>query len=109
MIATTRRRDDAMRGEGKSKPAGKTKTLQVRVDEETARHFAAIARARRMTESQLLRATISEMLRSSESNVDVLKAELRAEFEAAEAALDELSSESRQAAVAAGSRQRSTR
>ncbi|MFI6225302.1 ribbon-helix-helix protein, CopG family [Nocardia salmonicida] len=69
---------------------GKGKTLQVRVDQETAERFAAIARARRMSESELLRLTIHEMLRDAEKNVDMLKAKLREEFEQASAALDSI-------------------
>ncbi|MEV0711588.1 hypothetical protein [Nocardia aurea] len=66
------------------------RTLQVRVDDETARKFAVVARARRMTESELLRVTINNMLRETENNVDMLKAKLRAEFEEATRDLDEL-------------------
>lgn len=77
-----------------ARSGGKTKTLQVRVDEETAHRFNLVARARRMNESELLRVTIEEMLRKSETNVDVLKAELRREFEETQAALDELAAAS---------------
>ncbi|WP_280247614.1 ribbon-helix-helix protein, CopG family [Nocardia abscessus] len=69
---------------------GKGKTLQVRVDQDTADRFAAIARARRMSDSELLRLTIHEMLRNAEKNVDMLKAKLREEFEQATAALDSI-------------------
>ncbi|MGN2642504.1 hypothetical protein ACWEKT_33840 [Nocardia takedensis] len=78
---------------------GKGRTLQVRVDPETAEKFAAVARARRLTESDLLRTTIYEMLRNTEKNVDMLKAQLREEFEQAAAALDSLAQEQKKVKV----------
>lgn len=66
------------------------KTLQARVDKQTADKFAAVARARRMSESELLRVTINAMLRDAESNVDMLKDALRREFEANMNAIDSI-------------------
>lgn len=51
-------------------------TLQTRVSPDVARKFAAVAKARNMTDSQLLRYAIKLMLREATADLDRLQAEL---------------------------------
>jgi hypothetical protein len=51
-------------------------TLQTRVSPGVARKFAKVAKARNMTDSQLLRYAIDLMLREAPADLDKLQAEL---------------------------------
>lgn len=70
-----------------SKPRGKTKTLQARVDHDTAERFAVVAQARGMTDSQLLREAIDNVLRAASAGADDLQEALRRQYEDARKAL----------------------
>lgn len=65
------------------------KTVQARVDGDTARKFSAIARARNMTDSQLVRYAIDLMIREAAKDLDKLQEALRRDFEDAKLALSE--------------------
>ncbi len=63
--------------------APKGKTLQLRVSADYARRFAAVAKARGLTESGLLKVGADHVLAEAEGDIDALKAQVREQFEAA--------------------------
>ena len=63
--------------------AEKGKTLQLRVNADYARRFAAVARARGLTESGLLKVGADNVLAEAEGDIDALKAQVREQYEAA--------------------------
>jgi hypothetical protein len=63
--------------------AQKGKTLQLRVNADYARRFAAVAKARGLTESGLLKVGADKVLAEAEGDIDALKAQVRAQYEAA--------------------------
>jgi hypothetical protein len=66
----------------------KTKALQARVDEDFAKRFSAIALARGMKDSDLVRESLEATVRSADESIDDLRAALQREYEAAQRALD---------------------
>lgn len=70
----------------------KSATFQVRVDAARAERFAALAKAMDMTQAQLLRQAVDELLANAESNIDALRdlieERVRAELSAHEGRLN---------------------
>lgn len=56
----------------------RVKVLQVRVDNETAHRFSALAAATGMSETALLRKAVEDALIEAEGQIDVLQEQLRA-------------------------------
>lgn len=63
--------------------APKGKTLQLRVSADYHRRFAAVATAKGLTEAGLLKEGVDKVLAEAENDIDALKAQVRAKFEAA--------------------------
>ncbi|HUO37864.1 MAG TPA: hypothetical protein VMU34_08495 [Mycobacterium sp.] len=63
--------------------APKGKTLQLRVNADYARRFAAVAKARGLSESALLKVGADKVLAEAEADIDALKAQVREQYEAA--------------------------
>ncbi len=63
--------------------APKGKTLQLRVNADYARRFAAVAKARGLSESALLKVGADKVLAEAEADIDALKAQVRAQYDAA--------------------------
>lgn len=61
----------------------KGKTLQLRVNADDYRRFSAVATAKGLTEAGLLKKGFDKVLAEAENDIDALKAEVRAKFEAA--------------------------
>ncbi|MFT0661959.1 hypothetical protein ACMHYS_28915 [Rhodococcus erythropolis] len=66
----------------------KQKTLQARVDEDFAARFSALALARGITDSDLVRESLEATVNSATESIEDLRAALRREYEAAQKALD---------------------
>ncbi len=64
-------------------------TLQARVDPDTAMRFAAIAMARGVSESALLREAIDNLIRAASTEIGELQDSLRREYESAARALQD--------------------
>jgi antitoxin component of RelBE/YafQ-DinJ toxin-antitoxin module len=72
----------------KSSPRG-GRAVQARIDADTARKFDAVARARNMTDSQLLRYSIDLMLKEAAQSLDKLQEDLLMNIANAKKALAE--------------------
>lgn len=57
------------------------RTLQTRVDADTARHFSTLARETGVSESELLRQAVRKLLAEAQDHVDALKERLRTQLD----------------------------